>query len=165
MRNRSMALLAVLLLACSASCDSGGGDGDGDTDAGADADADSDVDVDADVDSDADSDADVDSDADGDVDADGAGDADAPTDGSGSTCETLGTSVTIALNHGHALVVSAADVVAGAEKTYDIQGTSLHTHDVTIAAADFASLQEGTEITVESTLVTAHSHTIVVSCQ
>jgi hypothetical protein len=44
-------------------------------------------------------------------------------------------------NHGHALVVSPADVLAGVPKTYDITGTSGHLHEVTLSADDFKALQ------------------------
>jgi hypothetical protein len=46
-------------------------------------------------------------------------------------------------NHGHALVVSVADVLAGVPKTYDINGGSGHSHEVTLSAADFATLRAG----------------------
>ncbi len=74
-----------------------------------------------------------------------------------------GCSETISVNHGHTLVVSDADVTAGVEKTYDIMGSSIHTHSVTITAADFTTLQGGGMITVMST-ATDHSHSITVSC-
>jgi len=83
MKDRTLALAAVLALAISTGCDDGGG-GDGDADADIDADADVDADADADADGDADSDADVDADADGDVDADS--DADADGDGVPEGC-------------------------------------------------------------------------------
>lgn len=74
-----------------------------------------------------------------------------------------GTMITIGNNHGHVLVVSKAEVVAGVEKTYDIMGTATHTHSVTVTAAMFAQLQGGTtQMTVSST--TTHSHPITIVC-
>ena len=74
-----------------------------------------------------------------------------------------GTMITIANNHGHVLVVSKAEVVAGVEKIYDIMGTAGHTHSVTVTAAMFTQLQGGTtQMTVSST--TTHSHPITIVC-
>jgi hypothetical protein len=72
--------------------------------------------------------------------------------------------VTIAANHGHALEVPLADVVAAADVTYDIQGTSGHTHSVTLTADQFAMLQEGTPVAVTSTVGDGHSHEVTVDC-
>ena len=81
-------------------------------------------------------------------------------------CAMNGTTTTIEGNHGHVLVVTAADVTAGADKTYDITGTAGHTHMVTITAADFAKLQSNANGTVMeiSTLTDAHTHDITVIC-
>jgi hypothetical protein len=73
--------------------------------------------------------------------------------------------VTITANHGHVLIVSKADVMAGVDKTYDIMGTALHTHSVTITAAMFATLAANTAGGVMTTSsVTLHSHPITVVC-
>ncbi len=89
-----------------------------------------------------------------------------------STCTTEGVDVVIQDNHpngDHELVITASDVVAGVEETYDIQGDNTgHGHSVTVTADDFASLQEGTEVTLESTDTGAagndHTHGVVLSC-
>ena len=70
---------------------------------------------------------------------------------------------TISANHGHALVVPEADVVAGVQKQYSIQGTSAHRHFVTITAAMFGALRAGMPIEVLSGGV-SHKHTVTVSC-
>ena len=75
-----------------------------------------------------------------------------------------GTEVVIADNHGHQLTVSAADVQAGVAKTYDIQGSSPHTHTVTLTAALFQMLANGEEISVVSSTNSAHDHVITVVC-
>ncbi len=80
-----------------------------------------------------------------------------------ASCSMNGTIVAIGGNHGHALVVSKADIAAGTAKTYDITGGSLHDHAVTVSAADFAKLAANTSITLTSTQ-NVHTHTITVTC-
>ena len=79
-------------------------------------------------------------------------------------CLQNGTSVTIAANHGHVLMVDKADVSAGVAKTYDIMGTADHTHSVTISAGNMTSLKSNTSITVQSSVSGAHMHMITVIC-
>ena len=81
-------------------------------------------------------------------------------------CLTNGPKVEIGSNHGHALTVPKADVAAGVEKTYDIQGTATHPHSVTLTAANFADLLQDKQVIVTSTTngTTPHSHTITLSC-
>lgn len=85
---------------------------------------------------------------------------DAPTEP--KTCATLSTA--IAANHGHAMTVSPADVTAGVEKTYQIQGTSIHPHTVVITAADFATLKATGTVTVSSSEESRHTHDVKVTC-
>src|SRR5262245_5556894 len=62
-----------------------------------------------------------------------------------ASCSTGMAACTIANNHvhaPHALVVTAADIQAGVDKTYDIMGQASHTHLVTVTAAQFATLKE-----------------------
>jgi len=93
----------------------------------------------------------------GDDDGDGGTAIDAPA-GACSPTAAIGT------NHGHSLVVSAADIAAAADKTYDIMGSSVHTHSVTLTAAHFASLAAGTMVMTVSTTGSAHTHSITVRC-
>ena len=79
-------------------------------------------------------------------------------------CNANGTTIRISANHGHVLVVSMDDVMAGTDKTYDIMGTSAHTHSVTVTAAQFAMLQSNQQITTTSTVASSHSHSILVMC-
>ncbi len=79
-----------------------------------------------------------------------------------STCAT--NTATIASNHGHAITVSAADITAGVDKTYNITGTSAHQHSVTISAAMFTMLKAGMSILVTSSVGGAHSHSVMVTC-
>jgi hypothetical protein len=81
-----------------------------------------------------------------------------------ATCSRGATATSITANHGHSLIVSKADVAAAATKTYSIQGTSSHPHQVTINAAQFAQLKSGRTISVTSSLVLSHAHTVTVGC-
>ncbi len=90
-----------------------------------------------------------------------------------SPCATLGPGVEILDNHAtggaHALVVPAAAVTAGVERTYDIRGDNEgHTHTVTLTGEDFASLRAGDPVTVVSsnngTVGVGHVHTIDLDC-
>ena len=81
-------------------------------------------------------------------------------------CAMNGTSVSIDANHGHVLMVTASDVAAGVEKTYDITGTAAHSHMVTVTAANFATLQSNANgsVQVTSTQGGLHMHTITILC-
>lgn len=95
---------------------------------------------------------------------DDGGGADAPK--AGRNCQTNGTTATISSNHGHVITVTANDVAAGADKSYDIMGTSGHTHTVMITGAQFQSLQSNANgsIMVTSSSNAGHTHDIVVLC-
>ena len=84
--------------------------------------------------------------------------------GSTANCLDNGTNVSIGANHGHSLVVSKDDVTAGAEKTYSIRGDSAHSHDVTLTAANFQSLQQNQAVTVNSNSGSGHTHSVSVTC-
>lgn len=88
------------------------------------------------------------------------------TDAAARSCVMNGTTVTIDSNHGHVLMVTKADVTAGVDKTYDIAGSAIHTHMVTVTAANFASLMSNPNgsVQVTSTVDSAHSHTITILC-
>jgi len=87
-------------------------------------------------------------------------------DTTATSCTNNGTVDTIASNHGHVLMVSKADVVAGVDKTYDIMGTATHTHSVTVTAAMFTMLKNDTTQMTMSTFDAAntHQHTITIAC-
>src|SRR5690349_1339298 len=91
----------------------------------------------------------------------GSGTPDAPPN-----CAANGTRVAIGGNHGHSMSVSAADVAAGASKTYDITGGASHSHNVTISGAAFAMLQSNTGVMTLSTAggTDGHTHSITVNC-
>jgi hypothetical protein len=93
---------------------------------------------------------------------DGGSAVDAP---SSASCTMNGTIATIDGNHGHTLTIPAADVVAGVERTYDITGTSPHSHMVTVSAANMATLAANGTVQVTSTSGGAHTHTVSVRCR
>jgi pyruvate/2-oxoglutarate dehydrogenase complex dihydrolipoamide acyltransferase (E2) component len=67
-------------------------------------------------------------------------------------------------NHGHELTVSFADVTAGAEKTYQLGGTSKHSHAVTLTADDMKSLLSGKVLRTKTTSDGGHAHRVVARC-
>lgn len=66
-------------------------------------------------------------------------------------------------NHGHLLRIPAADIAAGADKTYDIQGTATHTHGLVVTSEHFAALRRRQGFTTTSSL-TIHTHDVTVRC-
>lgn len=85
-----------------------------------------------------------------------------PADAPPPSCATNET--VIQTNHGHVMMVSMADITAAANKTYDIMGTALHTHSVTITAAQYAMLKTGAMLTLTSSSDGTHTHTVNVMC-
>jgi hypothetical protein len=100
----------------------------------------------------------------------GGGDGDSSDAGVAKNCATNGGLAAIGANHGHMMTVTAADVNAGVEKTYNLQGSANgHTHTVTVSAAQFNTMKTnpGTNITINSTLsdmTPSHMHAIMISC-
>jgi len=71
----------------------------------------------------------------------------------------------IATNHGHVLDVPFADLTATGDKTYDIKGTALHTHSVTLTEAQRKDIAASKTVIVTSTDGGAlHTHTITITC-
>lgn len=81
-----------------------------------------------------------------------------------AACSAGAKATTISANHGHSLVVPKADVTAAVSKTYSIQGTSSHPHQITITAAQFATLKTGRSISATSSSVFSHVHAVTVAC-
>ena len=59
--------------------------------------------------------------------------------------------------HGHDLDLATA-------QTYEIGGASPHTHQVTLGAAQLASLKAGGVVAVTSSLAEGHAHAVTVNC-
>jgi hypothetical protein len=79
------------------------------------------------------------------------------------TCSTS-TTASVGTNHGHTANVPLADVMAGTEKTYNIQGGSGHPHTITVTAAMFTMLKAGTPVVVASSLDAGHTHNVTITC-
>jgi hypothetical protein len=88
-------------------------------------------------------------------------------DGVGSPVPSSGQcSALIAGNHGHVLVVPRADLDSTTDRSYDIQGSAVHTHTVTFTAAQLAMLKAGQSVAVTSTPFSGdgHTHMVTESC-
>lgn len=70
----------------------------------------------------------------------------------------------ISSNHGHTLSVSKADIDAGLEKTYSIQGSSGHNHTIVVTSANFETLKSSKTIRIESSRDNSHRHDVTVTC-
>ncbi len=84
--------------------------------------------------------------------------------GSGSTTCVADIDAQITCRHDHRMIVPAADVAEGSEKTYDIRGTNAtHGHDVIVTSEMFGRLRAGetVEIAVPSIF---QPHTVYLSC-
>ena len=79
-------------------------------------------------------------------------------------CLENGTVGSVSANHGHSVVVTKADVQAGIEKQYNIQGSADHPHTITVSASNFSTLQTNQQIQVTSTSGSGHTHSISISC-
>ena len=98
------------------------------------------------------------------------GSSDSPPTG---LCAENGVTTDIVDNHpsgSHTLAVPVADVLAGAEQTYDIQGNNTgHGHTVTVTPTDFTALDAGTVVTIISSDTGAvgndHTHPVVLTCE
>jgi hypothetical protein len=71
--------------------------------------------------------------------------------------------VFISADHGHALEVTLADVMAGVAKAYDTKGKSDHSHFIVLTPADFAKLQAGMSVRKVSCNA-EHEHEFIVNC-
>jgi hypothetical protein len=80
-------------------------------------------------------------------------------------CLSNGASATaVSSNHGHTLTVAKADIEAGVEKTYSIQGGSTHNHTIVLTTANFNTLKSTKTLKVASSEDADHSHDVTVSC-
>ena len=70
----------------------------------------------------------------------------------------------ITSNHGHTLVVAKADIEAGLEKSYAIQGSSGHNHTIVLTTSNFDTLKSTKTLKVESSRDSSHTHDVTVSC-
>jgi len=87
-----------------------------------------------------------------------------PEEDAGTPPAECDVGATIDGNHGHVVTIPPADVAAGTERTYMIQGTSRHPHSITVSAAQFAMLAGGASVELSSTTNAGHSHAITLVC-
>lgn len=88
--------------------------------------------------------------------------SDSSTGGEANVCLRDLVIAEISLNHGHALEIPMADIIAGVEVTYDASGAAGHCHAVTLTAEDFATLRAGGSVTKIS--CNGGDHEFVISC-
>jgi hypothetical protein len=94
------------------------------------------------------------------------GDDDAPAiDATPPNCLANGTRATITYNHGHTIDITAADIAAGNQRSYDITGTADHSHSVSVSAADMTTLAGNGPIQVTSSSTNGHTHIVNVFCR
>jgi hypothetical protein len=67
---------------------------------------------------------------------------------------------TVDTNHGHAALITSAQLVAGAALELDIRGTSGHTHSVSLSADDIAGIRSGARVQKQSS-GNSHTHTVM----
>jgi hypothetical protein len=77
--------------------------------------------------------------------------------GSGGSGDKVGQ---ISGNHGHSAVITGAQLSAGGALDLDITGQATHSHHVTLAGAEIASIAAGTRVSKESTSGDGHTHTV-----
>jgi hypothetical protein len=89
--------------------------------------------------------------------------ADGESTAAAASCE-MDPSATISANHGHAVTLPLADVMAGAGADYDIQGTADHPHTLSLSDEHLAMLQQGMQVTVASSTDAGHNHQVTLDC-
>ena len=97
---------------------------------------------------------------------DGTGGTGGGTGGAGggsNGCQAGAQNSNISGHPGHVVMISAADITAGVDKAYGIQGGSGHDHTIMVTAANFAALANGESVMVTST-GGAHDHVVTLSC-
>jgi hypothetical protein len=79
--------------------------------------------------------------------------------GTGSTPASDRTG-SISANHGHAAVVSAAQIATSGGITLNIQGTSSHPHTVALTGAELSAIATNQRVSKESSNDASHTHTV-----
>ncbi len=74
------------------------------------------------------------------------------------------TGLVFSANHGHILTIPAADMNSSVTKTYSVQGTGGHDHQVTLSPGQIAQLRAGGMISVSTTFDAGHAHTMSGGC-
>jgi hypothetical protein len=66
----------------------------------------------------------------------------------------------VAANHGHIAVLTAAQLGSGGGLTLDIRGQSNHPHTVALTAAEVTQIAGGARVSKESSNDDQHNHTV-----
>lgn len=66
----------------------------------------------------------------------------------------------VSANHGHAAVITAAQLRGTDALVLNIRGNSDHSHTVALSAAELGSIAAGQQVSKESTTESAHGHTV-----
>lgn len=66
---------------------------------------------------------------------------------------------TISSNHGHAAVITAAQLGAGGSLELDIRGTASHTHTLSLSASEIVAVRGGATVAKDCT-GGSHTHTV-----
>ena len=82
---------------------------------------------------------------------------DAPSPTPAPSADAVGT---VGTNHGHAAVITAAQLSSPTELTLDITGSSSHPHTVTLLAEEVRQIGSGGRVSKESSTDESHSHTV-----
>ena len=77
-----------------------------------------------------------------------------PTTGDGSV------SGAISANHGHAAMITAAELTSGGGMNLDIRGTADHTHTVALTGSQVVQIRGGSSVAKQSTDTGGHSHMV-----
>jgi hypothetical protein len=66
--------------------------------------------------------------------------------------------------HTHQVTISSTDIdnPPAADKTIDTTYSGGHRHTITLTTQDYESIKNGSEVTVESSSVSGHTHTFVI---
>ncbi len=67
-------------------------------------------------------------------------------------------------NHGHTLVIPAADLNSPIALSYSIAGFAGHDHTVTFSPAELQMLKAGQTVIVSSTATLSHTHVVTAVC-
>jgi hypothetical protein len=64
----------------------------------------------------------------------------------------------------HEAIITAADMAAGTDKTYDVQGLAGHSHSLTLTAAHFEKLKKEGAISIQTSRLEedAHMHVVII---
>jgi len=90
----------------------------------------------------------------------GCGGEGAPDAPAGPTPPSADRTAAISNNHGHAAVVTGAQLTGGQDLVLDIRGASNHAHTVSLTRSDLAAITAGRQVVKASSSAQSHGHTV-----